>query len=116
MKLLEGRKGEGVTWMHLGNRREECEQMKKEVVNALREWRRNKSDRSRFLEAKRRYREACREKKKQRGRGRRKKKEPVSEEITMHEWEEYFMKLLEGRKGEGEAWMRLGNRREKVER
>jgi hypothetical protein len=43
----------------------ECEQMKKEVVNTLREWRRNKSDRSRFLEAKRRYRETCREKKKQ---------------------------------------------------
>jgi hypothetical protein len=33
----------------------------------------------------------------------RKKKEPVSEEITMQEWEEYFMKLLEGRKEEGEA-------------
>jgi hypothetical protein len=31
----------------------------------LREWRRNKIDRSRFLEAKRRYRGKCREKKKQ---------------------------------------------------
>jgi hypothetical protein len=74
MKLLEGRKGEGVTWMHLGNRREECEQMKKEVVNALREWRRNKSDRSRFLEAKRRYRKTCREKKKQMGERKEKEK------------------------------------------
>jgi asparagine synthetase A len=38
-----------------------------EVVKALREWRRNKIDRSRFLEMKRRYteRERCREKKKQ---------------------------------------------------
>jgi hypothetical protein len=43
----------------------ECKQSKKEVVKALREWRRNKIDRSRFLEAKRRYRERCREKKKQ---------------------------------------------------
>jgi hypothetical protein len=34
----------------------------------------------------------------------RKKKESVSEEITMQEWEEYFMKLLEGgNKNEGEA-------------
>jgi hypothetical protein len=33
----------------------------------------------------------------------RKKKESVSEEITIQEWEEYFMKLLEGRKEEGEA-------------
>jgi hypothetical protein len=32
------------------------------------------------------------------------------------EWEEYFMKLLEGRKGEGVAWMHLGNRTEKVGR
>jgi hypothetical protein len=32
-----------------------------------------------------------------------KKKKSVSEEITMQEWEEYFMKLLEGRKEEGEA-------------
>jgi hypothetical protein len=42
----------------------ECEQWKKKMVKALREWRRNKIDRSRFLEAKRRYRERCREKKK----------------------------------------------------
>jgi hypothetical protein len=31
------------------------------------------------------------------------KKELVSEEITMQEWEKYFMKLLEGRKEEGET-------------
>jgi hypothetical protein len=37
----------------------ECEQAKREVVKALRGWRRNKIDRSRFLEAKRRYRERC---------------------------------------------------------
>jgi hypothetical protein len=35
----------------------ECEQAKREVVKALRGWRRNKIERSRFLEAKRRYRE-----------------------------------------------------------
>jgi hypothetical protein len=97
----------------------ECEQLKKEAVKTLREWKSNKIDRNRFLEAKRRYRERCREKKKQKGEkekkeikeirtGRevcnnknreRKKKEPVSEQ----EWEEYFMKLLERRKEEGEA-------------
>jgi hypothetical protein len=33
----------------------------------------------------------------------RKKKESVNEKITMQEWEEYFMKLLEGREEEGEA-------------
>jgi hypothetical protein len=101
----------------------ECEQSKKEVVKALREWRRNKIDRSRFLEAKRRYRERCREKKKQKWEReekeikeirterevwkyinrKRKKKESVSKEITIQEWEEYFMKLLEGRKEEGEV-------------
>jgi hypothetical protein len=43
----------------------ECEQLKNEGVKALRAWRRNKSDRSRLLEAKRRYRERCKEKKKQ---------------------------------------------------
>jgi hypothetical protein len=43
----------------------ECEQAKKEAVKALREWRRNKIDRSRFLEARRRYRDKCKEKKKQ---------------------------------------------------
>jgi hypothetical protein len=99
----------------------ECEQAKREVVKALRGWRRNKIDRSRFLEAKRRYRERCREKKKQKREREekeikeirterevwkyinreRKKKEPVSEKITIQEWKEYFMKLLEGRKGEG---------------
>ncbi|XP_068900490.1 golgin subfamily A member 6-like protein 25 [Tenebrio molitor] len=99
----------------------ECEQAKREVVKALRGWRRNKIDRSRFLEAKRRYRERCREKKKQKREREekeikeirterevwkyinreRKKKEPVSEKITIQEWEEYFMKLLEGRKEEG---------------
>jgi hypothetical protein len=101
----------------------ECEQAKREVVKALRGWRRNKIDRSRFLEAKRRYRERCREKKKQKREREekeikeirterevwkyinreRKKKEPVSEEITIQEWEEYFMKLLEGRKEEGKV-------------
>ncbi|KAH0816889.1 hypothetical protein GEV33_005903 [Tenebrio molitor] len=101
----------------------ECEQSKREVVKALREWRRNKIDRSRFLEAKRRYRERCREKKKQKREREekeikeirterevwkyinreRKKKEPVSEKITIQEWEEYFMKLLEGRKEEGKV-------------
>ncbi|KAJ3632437.1 hypothetical protein MTP99_009448 [Tenebrio molitor] len=101
----------------------ECEQSKKEVVKALREWRRNKIDRSKFLEVKRRYRERCREKKKQKREREkkeikkmrterevwkyinreRKKKESVSEEMKMQEWEEYFMKLLEGRKAEGEA-------------
>jgi hypothetical protein len=92
------------------------------VVKALREWRRNKIDRIRFLEAKRRCRERCREKKKQKREREEKeikeirterevwkyinreskKKEPVNEEITIQEWEEYFMKLLEGRK-EGEV-------------
>jgi hypothetical protein len=101
----------------------ECEQSKREVVKALRGWRRNKIDRSRFLEAKRRYRERCREKKKQKREREekeikeirterevwkyinreRKKKEPVSEKITIQEWEEYFMKLLEGRKEEGKV-------------
>jgi hypothetical protein len=33
----------------------------------------------------------------------RKKKEPVSEKITIQEWEEYFMRLLEGRKEEGKV-------------
>jgi hypothetical protein len=33
----------------------------------------------------------------------RKKKESVSEEITIQEWEEYFMKLLEGRKEEADG-------------
>jgi hypothetical protein len=36
--------------------------LKKEAVKALREWRRNKSDISRFLEAKRRYTERGRRK------------------------------------------------------
>jgi hypothetical protein len=100
----------------------ECEQLKKEVVKALREWRRNKIDRSKFLEVKRRYRERCREKKKQKREREekeikkirterevwkyinreRKKKESVSEEIKMQEWEEYFTKLLEGRKEQTE--------------
>jgi hypothetical protein len=51
----------------------ECEQAKREVVKALRGWRRNKIDRSRFLEAKRRYRERCRERRSRRGKGRRKR-------------------------------------------
>jgi hypothetical protein len=37
----------------------------------------------------------------------RKEKESVSEEITMQEWEEYFKKLLEGRKGEGQAGIQM---------
>jgi Fic family protein len=81
------------------------------------------------LEAKRRYRERCREKKKQKREREekeikeirterevwkyinreRKKKEPVSEKITIQEWEEYFMKLLEGRKEEGKG----GNTKER---
>jgi hypothetical protein len=36
-----------------------------------REWRRNKIDRSRFLEAKRKYRLRCRERRSRRGKGRR---------------------------------------------
>jgi hypothetical protein len=43
----------------------ECEQLKNEAVKALRAWRRNKSDRSRLLEAKRRYTERYKEKMKQ---------------------------------------------------
>jgi hypothetical protein len=69
------------------------------------EWRRNKIDRSRFLEGKRRYRERCREKKKQKREREKKeikeirikkevrkyinreskKKESVNEKITMQE-------------------------------
>jgi hypothetical protein len=76
----------------------ECEQSKREVVKALREWRRNKIDSSRFLEAKRRYRERCREKKKQEeGKGGERDKR------NKKKWEEYFMKLLEGRKEEGKV-------------
>jgi hypothetical protein len=45
--------------------KEVVEKATNEVVKALREWRRNKIDRSRFLKVKRRYRERCREKKKQ---------------------------------------------------
>jgi hypothetical protein len=82
----------------------EYEQSKKEVVKASREWRKNKIDRSRFLDAKRRYRERCIEKKKQKKEREekeikeirterevweyinreRKKKESMSEEITVH--------------------------------
>jgi hypothetical protein len=85
----------------------------------LREWRRNKIDRSRFLEGKRRYRERCREKKKQKREREkkeikeirtkkevrkyinreRKKQESVNEKITLQEWEECFVKLLEERNG-----------------
>jgi hypothetical protein len=44
------------------------------VVKALRGWRRNKIDRSRFLEAKRRYRERDVERRRsRRGKGRRKR-------------------------------------------
>jgi hypothetical protein len=117
---VRGSKGAGRT-SGLWDR--ECEQAKKEAVKALREWRKNKIDRSRLLEAKRRYRDRCREKKKQKREREekeikeirterevskytnreRKTKESVNEEITMQEWEDYFMKLLEGRKEEGEA-------------
>jgi hypothetical protein len=41
----------------------ECEQLKKQALRALREWGRNNVDRSRILEAKRWYKERCREKK-----------------------------------------------------
>jgi hypothetical protein len=112
---VRGSKGAGRT-SGLWDR--ECEQAKKK---ALREWRKNKIDRSRLLEAKRRYRNRCREKKKQKREREekeikeirperevwkytnreRKKKESVNEEITMQEWEDYFMKLLEGRKEKG---------------
>jgi hypothetical protein len=64
---------------------------------------------------KRRYKERCREKKKQRREREEKenreehterereweKKKSVSEEIKMLECEEYFMKLLEGKKEKG---------------
>jgi hypothetical protein len=96
----------------------ECEQLKKQALRALRERRRNKIDRDR---------ERCREKKRQKREREakeikeirtekevrkhinreRKKKESVSEEITMQEWEEYFMKLLEGRKEEGETGTKM---------
>jgi hypothetical protein len=64
---VRGSKGRKNGWWD-----KECERLKKEAVKALREWRRNKIDRSRFLEAKRRYRERSREKKIQR-RGREEK-------------------------------------------
>jgi hypothetical protein len=34
----------------------------------------------------------------------------VSEEKTMQEWEGYFIKLLEGRKEEGEAGTRMNKK------
>jgi hypothetical protein len=40
----------------------------------------------------------------------RKEKESVNEEITMQEWEEYLMKLVEGRKEEGEARIQLNEK------
>jgi hypothetical protein len=40
----------------------------------------------------------------------RKKKESVNEEITMQEWQEYLMKLVEGRKEEGEAGTQLNEK------
>jgi hypothetical protein len=118
--IVKGAKGTGKKneWWD-----KECEQLKKEAVKALREWKRGKINRNSFLVAKRRYRERCREKKKQEWEREekemkeirtekevwkyinreRKKKESVSEETTMQEWEEDFMKLLEGRKKEGKA-------------
>jgi hypothetical protein len=46
--------------------KEVVEKATNEVVKALREWRRNKIDRSRFLESEKKiHRERCREKKKQ---------------------------------------------------
>jgi hypothetical protein len=49
----------------------EFEQLKKEAVKELREWKRTKIDRNRFQEAKRRYlqKERCREKKNQKREG-----------------------------------------------
>jgi hypothetical protein len=118
--IVRGSKGAGKKngWWN-----RECEQSKRQVVKALRELRGNKINRSRFLEAKRKYRERFREKKKQKREREekeikeirtekevwkyinreRKKKEPVSDEITIEEWEEYLMKLLEDRKEEGEV-------------
>jgi hypothetical protein len=54
--------------------KEVVEKATNEVVKALREWRRNKIDRSRFLEVKRRYRERDVERRRsRRGNGRRKR-------------------------------------------
>jgi hypothetical protein len=86
-----------------------------------------------LLEAKRRYSERCRKKKRQKRERvekeikeiktekevwkyinrERKKKESMSEEITLQEWEEYLMKLLEGRKekGKAEAQMKVSTNR-----
>jgi hypothetical protein len=54
--------------------KEVVEKATNEVVKALREWRRNKIDRSRFLKVKRRYRERDVERRRsRRGNGRRKR-------------------------------------------
>jgi hypothetical protein len=75
----------------------EFEQLKKEAVKELREWKRTKIDRNRFLEAKRRYlqRERCREKKNQK-----------------REWEEKDIKEI---RTEKEVWKYINRERKKKE-
>ncbi|KAH0813914.1 hypothetical protein GEV33_008877 [Tenebrio molitor] len=83
----------------------ECEQSKREVVKALRGWRRNKIDRSRFLEAKRRYRERCREKKNQkREREEKEIKEIRTEMGRSGEDENYGVQQEKDRKNEESEW------------
>jgi hypothetical protein len=62
--IVKGAKGTGrkTEWWD-----KKYKKLKKEAVKALREWNRTKMDRNRFLEVKRRYRERCRERKKQKG-------------------------------------------------
>ncbi|KAH0812146.1 hypothetical protein GEV33_010644 [Tenebrio molitor] len=87
----------------------EFEQLKKEAVKELREWKRTKIDRNRFQEAKRRYlqKERCREKKNQKREGEEKEIKKIRTEKEwgnkMQERKEYFMKLLERKKEEGKA-------------
>jgi hypothetical protein len=69
--IVKGAKGTGKKneWWD-----KECEQLKKEAVKALREWKRGKINRNSFLVAKRRYRERDVERRRSRsGRGRRKR-------------------------------------------
>jgi hypothetical protein len=75
----------------------EFEQLKKEAVKELREWKRTKIDRNRFPEAKRRYlqRERCREKKNQK-----------------REWEEKEIKEI---RTEKEVWKYINRERKKKE-
>ncbi|XP_018406521.1 PREDICTED: uncharacterized protein LOC108782692 [Cyphomyrmex costatus] len=122
MKRRGGRKGVGwVLWWD-----KECREKKKEVNRAGRKYRRRKMGYNEFVVKRREYRELCEKKEAEQrrleegeiekitteaqawefiNRGR-KKREGVSKEIKMQEWEEYFMKALEGVKersvGEGE--------------